>query len=164
MENSEKIFYSSFNISNFKHLVHATANGLIVHPHASPETQKLFKEASKLAASVPTPSSCSETKKVWDKFVTWCKNRGLHPLEATSNNVVTWITQRSQETGAPALVQFELQAIQSWRLQSGIPLGHIPFETLVAKGLINLLDPSENGILGFEPKQLHTMLKCRGDY
>ena len=152
MENSEKLFDSSCNLSSFQQLVHATANGLVVHPHASPQTQNLFKEASKLAASVPTPNSSSETKKVWDKFVTWCKNRGLHPLEATSNNFVTWIIQRSQETGAPALVQFELQAIQSWRLQSSIPLGHIPFETSVAKGLIYLLDPSENGILGFEPK------------
>ena len=151
-ENSEKLFDSSFSLNSFQQLVHATANGLVLHPHASPQTQNLFKEASKLAASVPTPNSSSETKKVWDKFITWAKNRGLDPLEATSNDIVTWITQRSQETAAPAQVQFELQAIKTWRLQAGKQLSHIPFETSVAKGLINLLEPLENGILGFEPK------------
>ena len=81
-------------------------------------------------------------------------------MEATSDDIVTWIIQRSQETAAPAQVQFELQAIKTQRLQVGKNIGHIPFETSVAKGLINLLDPSENGILGFEPDQLQAMLKC----
>ena len=81
-------------------------------------------------------------------------------MEATSDDVVTWISQRSQEAAAPAQVQFELQAIKTWRLQVGKPIGHIPFETSVAKGLINLLEPSESGILGFEPNQLQAMLKC----
>ena len=70
-------------------------------------------------------------------------------MEATSDDVVTWIIQRSQDTAAPAQVQFELQAIKTWRLQAGKPVGHIPFETFVAKGLINLLNSSENVILGF---------------
>ena len=93
MENSEKLFDSSMSLNSFQQLVHATANGLVVHPHASPQTQNLFKEASKLAASVPTPNSSSETKKVWDKFITWAKKRGVDPLEATYNDIVTWINQ-----------------------------------------------------------------------
>ena len=39
-------------------------------------------------------------------------------------------------------------------------MGHIPYETSVAKGLFNFLDPSQNGILGFEPDQLQAMIKC----
>ena len=89
MDNSEKHFDSSLSLNNFQQLVHATSNGLVLHPHASPETQNLFKEASKLAASVPTPNSCSESKKVWDKFVTYEKNRGFNPMEATSDDIVT---------------------------------------------------------------------------
>ena len=96
---------------------------------------------------------------MWDKFVTYAKNRGFNLLEATSDDIVTWIIQRSQETAAPAQVQFELQVIKTWRLQAGKPLGHIPFETSVAKGLFNFLDPSQNGILGFDPYQLQAMLK-----
>ena len=101
-ELSEKIFDSSFSLNSFQQLVHATSNGLVLHPHASPATQNLFKEASNLVAPVPTPNSSSETKKVWDRFVTYAKNRGLDPLKATSNDIVTWITQRSQETAAPS--------------------------------------------------------------
>ena len=54
-------------------------------------------------------------------------------------------------------MQFELQAISAWRLQADKPLSHIPFEIPVAKGLLNLLDPSENGILGFQPNQLQAI-------
>ena len=45
-------------------------------------------------------------KKVWDKFITNAQNRGFNPLEATSDDVVSWIVQRSQDTAAPAQVQF----------------------------------------------------------
>ena len=64
MENSEKLFDPSMNLNSFQQLVEASANGLITHHHASPESQKLLKEASRLAASVPTPNSCSEFKKI----------------------------------------------------------------------------------------------------
>ena len=159
IENSEKLFDPTMNLNSFQQLVEASANGLTIHHHATPETQNLFKEASKLTGNVPTPNSCSESKKVWDKFVTYVQNRGFNPLEATSDDVVTWIIQRSQDTVAPAQVQFELQAIKTWRLQAGKPLGYIPFETSVAKGLFNFLDPSQNGILGFEPDQLQAMIR-----
>ena len=83
------------------------------------------------------------------------QNRGFNPLEATSNDVVTWVIQRAQDTGAPAQDIFEPQAIKTWRLQAGKP-----FKTSVTKGLINFLDPSHNGIKGFEPIQLQAMIKC----
>ena len=57
--------------------------------------------------------------------------------------------------GSPSTVEFELQAISAWRLQTGKPLGNIPFELSVANGLLNLIDPSESGILGFQPHHLH---------
>ena len=59
MENSEKLFYPSMHLNSFQQLIEASANGLIIHHHATPETQKLFKDTSRLAASVPTPNSCS---------------------------------------------------------------------------------------------------------
>ena len=63
------------------------------------------------------------------------------------------LLKKTQETGTPAQVQFELQAISAWRLQAGKPLSHIPFKIAVAKGVLNLLDPLENGILCFQPNQ-----------
>ena len=86
------------------------------------------------------------------------KKKCFNPLEATLDNIVTWVIKKSQKSAAPAQVQFELQAIKTWRLQAGKSLGHIPFETSFAKGLFNLLDPSQNGILGFELYQLQAML------
>ena len=137
----------------------AAANGLTVHHSVSPATLKTFKEASKLAAYTPTPTSSSEAKKVWDKFVNYTQHRGFNPLEATPDDVQTWIIQRSQDTAAPVQVQFELQAIKMWRLNAGKPLGYIPFETSVGKGLLNYVDPSHSGIKGFEPYQLHVLIK-----
>ena len=80
-------------------------------------------------------------------------------MEATSDDVVTWIIQRSQDTAAPAQVQFELQAIKTWRLHASKPLGYIPFETSVSKGLLNYVNPSHSGIKGFEPNQLQALIK-----
>ena len=81
---------------------------------------------------------------MWDKFGTYAKNSGFNPLEATSHDIVTWIIQRSQENAAPAKVQFELQAIKTWRLQAGKPMGNIPFEAFVAQGFMQILDLKEN--------------------
>ena len=64
---------------------------------------------------------------MWDTFVSYAKKRGFDPMEATSEDIVSWITQRSQETAAPAQVQFEQQVIKTWRLQAGTPIGHILF-------------------------------------
>ena len=110
-----------------------------------------------MAASVPTPTTSSESKKVWDKFIKYARNKGFSPFEATPEDVVTWVIERSQETGTPSTVEFELQAISAWRLQTGKPLGNIPFELSAAKGLLNLVDPSESGILVFLPHQLHAL-------
>ena len=89
----------------------------------------------------------------------YAKTRGFHPLEATEQDVLTWLEQRAQDTAAPVTVQFELQSIQKWRLNAGKPLGHIPSESSIAKGLLNYLDPSHSGIKGFEPHQLHALIK-----
>ena len=58
-------------------------------------------------------------------------------MEARTDDVVTWVIQRSQDTAAPTQVQFELQAIKTWRKHAGKPLGYIPFKTLVTKGVLN---------------------------
>ena len=76
-----------------------------------------------MAVTVLTPYTQDESKKVWDKFITWLQNRGFSPLEATVDDVITWIIHRSQETSAPAQVQFELQDIKASRLHAGKPLG-----------------------------------------
>ena len=72
---------------------------------------------------------------------------------------MTWIIQRSQDTAAPPQVKFKLQAIKTWRLHAGKPLGYIPFETSVSKGLLNFVNPSHSGIKGFEPNQLQALIK-----
>ena len=141
MLNSEKTFYSSQSFNNFQQLVHETINGYVVHPHTSPATQALFKKASKVAASVPTPNSKSSSKKVWDKFVTYAKNQSFDPMEASSNDIVPWLVKRSEKTASSAQVQLDLQALRCWRLHAGKPIGNITFETAVAKGLLHILEP-----------------------
>ena len=60
-----------------------------------------------MAAFTPTPHSTAEDKKVWDKFVDYTRKRGFHPLEATKQDVLTWLEQQAQVTAAPATVQIE---------------------------------------------------------
>ena len=81
-------------------------------------------------------------------------------MEALSDDIVPWLIQRSEETASPAKVQSDLLAIKHWRLQAGKPLGDIPFETAVLKGLLHILDPLNSGKLGFKPIQLQAMLPC----
>ena len=100
-----------------------------MHAHASSATQTLFKEASKIAASVPTPNSSSSAKKLWDNFVTFAKSQGFDPMEASSDDIVPWLKKRSEETASAAKVQSDLLAIKPWMLQAGKPLGDIPFQS-----------------------------------
>ena len=79
-------------------------------------------------------------------------------MEASSDDIVPWLIKRSEETASPAKVQSDLLAINRWRLQAGKPLGDIPFETAVLKGLLHILDPLNSGKLGFKPNQLQAML------
>ena len=88
---TDRLYDPYLNIKSFDDLVQAAANGLTVHHSVSPATLKTFKEASKLAAYTPTPTSSSEAKKVWDKFVNYAQHRGFNPLEATPDDVQTWI-------------------------------------------------------------------------
>ena len=99
-------------------MVQAAGNGLNVQDSVTPSTLKAVKEATKLAAFTPTPTSSVEDKKVWDKFEDYAKHRGFNPLEATPEDVQIWIIQQSQDTAAPAKVPFELQAIKKWRLNA----------------------------------------------
>ena len=62
-----------------------------------------------------------------------------------------WLTTRAQDTAAPVTVKFELQCLQKWKHHAGKPLGQIPSEATISKGLLNYLDPSHSGIKGFEP-------------
>ena len=93
------------------------------------------------------------------QFVDYTRQKGFHPLEATKQDVQTWLTQRAQDTAAPATVQFELQCLQKWRYHAGKPLGLMPSEVAISKGLLNYLDPSHSGIKSFKPHQLHKLLK-----
>ena len=129
-----------------------------MHPHASPATQALFKDASKVAASVPAPNSKSSSKKSWDNFVTFAKNQGFDPMKASSDDIVPWLTKRSEETTSPAKVQSDLLAIKHWRFQAGKPLADIPLESAVSKGMLHIWDPLNSGKLGFKPSQLQAML------
>ena len=135
------------------------SNGLHVYHSVTPATHKVIQEASKLADFTPTPHSTAEDKKVWDKFVDYSRKRGFHPLEATEQDVLTWLEQQAQDTAAPATVQFELGCLQKWRYQAGKPLGPISLEAAISKGLLNYLDPSHSGIKSFKPHQLHKLLK-----
>ena len=90
---TDRLYDPYLNISSFEDLVQAAANGLNVHHSVTPATLKTFKEVSKLAAFTPKPSSSSEAKKVWDKFVNYAQHRGFNPLEATPEDVQTWIIQ-----------------------------------------------------------------------
>ena len=104
-----------------------------------------------MAAFTPTPHSHAEDKKVWDKFVDYTQKRGIHPLEASVHDVQDWLTSRAQNTAAPGTIEFELQCLQKWRHHAGKPLGQIPLEVAISKGLLNYLDPSHSGIKSFKP-------------
>ena len=102
-------------MANYEELVQLASNGLNVYHSVSSSSRKVIQDASKLAANTPTPHSTAEDKKVWDKFVDYAKTRGFHPLEATEQDVLTWLEQQAQDTAAPAAVQFELGCLQKWR-------------------------------------------------
>ena len=96
---------------------------------------------------------------MWDHFLDYTGKRNVDPLEASVQDVQDWLTSRAQNTGAAAKVEFELQCLLRWRHNAGKPLGPLPWEGAIAKGLLNYLDPSLSDIKGFHPFQLQELLK-----
>ena len=156
---SDRLFESFLKITTFQDLVRLASNGLNVYHSVTPDTRKVIKEASQMAAFIPTPHSSAEDKKVWDKFVDYAKRKGFHPLEASEQDVQTWLEQRALDMAAPALVQFELGCLKKWRYQAGKPLGQISSESAISKGLLNFADPSSSAVKGFTSNQLHELLR-----
>ena len=86
---TDRLCDSFLQIPNYEELVQLASNGLNVYHSVSPALRKVIQDVSKLAASTPTPHSTAEDMKVWDKFVDYARIKGLHPLEATKNDVLT---------------------------------------------------------------------------
>ena len=101
---SDKIYESFLQVANYEELVQLASNGLYVYYSVSPSSRKVIQDASKLAAHTPTPHSTAEDKKVWDKFVDYAKTKGFHRLEATEQDVLTWLEQQAQVTTVPVTV------------------------------------------------------------
>ena len=89
----------------------------------------------------------------------YARKRNIDPLEALVQVVQDWLTHRAQNTGAGPKVEHELQCLLRWRHHAGKPLGPLPWEGAIAKGLLNYLDPSLSDIKGFHPFQLQELLK-----
>ena len=156
---TDNIYDSFLNLTNFEDLVHAASSGLNVYHSVTPDTCKIIQDASKLAACTTTSNSRAEDKKVWDQFIDYAGKRNIDPLEASVQVVQDWLTYRAQNIGAAAKVEFELQCLLRWRHNAGKPLGPLPLQGAIAKGLLNYLDPSLSGIKGFQPFQLQELLK-----
>ena len=90
-------------------------DGYVIHPHATTETKNLFEQATKLATSVPTPSTRSVCKRTWDKFVTYAQDKGFNPMVASHNDIVPWQIKRSEETASPLKVLTDLLALICWQ-------------------------------------------------
>ena len=81
-------------------------------------------------------------------------------MDASSDEVVPWLIQRTEETASPVQVQTDLLALQCWQHHAGKPLGEIPFDTSVAKELLKILESKDFNNFGQEPQHLQGVLKC----
>ena len=95
---TDRLYEPFLKIRNYEELVQLASNGLNVYHSVTPATRKVIQEASKLAAFTPTPHSTAEDKKMWDKFIDFARKRGFHPVEATEQDVLTWLEQQVQDT------------------------------------------------------------------
>ena len=157
-KHTDNIYDSFLNLTNFEDLVQAASRGLEVYYSVTLESRKVVQEASKMAASNPTPRT-SKDKKVWDQFMSYARKRNFDPLEASVQEVQDWFIHRAQTTGAGPKVEHELQCLRRWRHNAGKPLGPLLSEAAIAQGLLGYLDPSLGNIKGFLPLQLQELLK-----
>ena len=133
-QHTNNIYDSFLNLTNFEDLVQAASGGLEVYYSITLESRKIIQDASKMAASNPTPCT-SKDKKVWDQFMKYARKRNFDPLEASTQQVQDWLTHRAQTTGAGPEVEHELQCLRRWRYNAGKPLGPLPSEEAIAQGL-----------------------------
>ena len=157
-QHTNNIYDSFLNLTNFEDLVQAASGGLEVYYSITLESRKIIQDASKMAASNPTPRT-SKDKKVWDQFMKYARKRDFDPLEASTQQVQEWLTHRAQTTGAGPVVEHELQCLRRWRYNAGKPLGPLLSEGAIAQGLLGYLDPILGNVKAFLPFQLQELLK-----
>ena len=96
----------------------------------NPEGKQLHDKASMLAAWALTDSTKTNYGKAWAWFLDFCDKMGYNPMEASGQDIATWLVFRSEQTSSPNVLEANLKVIKFLGTLLTNLFGIIPLQTL----------------------------------
>ena len=80
----------------------------------NPEAKRLHDKALMLAASALASSTKANYGKAWGRFLYFCDKMGYDPMEASGQDLATWLVFRSEQTSSPNMLESDLKAVKCY--------------------------------------------------
>ena len=87
----------------------------------NPKARRLHDKASLLAALALASSTKANYGKAWGRFLDFCDKMGYNPMEASGQELATWLVFRSEQTSSPNMLEADLKAVKSFRQAANKP-------------------------------------------
>ena len=110
---------------------------------SNPEARPLHEKASMLTASALANSTKSNYGKAWAWYLDFCDKMGLDPMEASGQDIATWLVYRSEQTSSPNMLEADLKVIKCFRHSANKPVSDLPLVNSVLKGLLKTKETKE---------------------
>ena len=111
-----------------------------------------------LATSALTTSTKTNYGKGWALFLGFCDKMGYNPMEASGQDLATWVVFRSEQTSSPNMLEFNLKAVKCFRQSANKPILDSHIADSVLKGLLKTKEAKPLFHLGLEPEMVQILI------
>ena len=112
-----------------------------------------------LAGLALANSTKSNYGKPWAWFLDFCDKMGYNPMEASGQDIATWLVFRSEQTSSPNMLEADLKAIKCFRHSANKPVLDYPIVDSVLKGLLKTKEANALFCLGLEPEIVQRLIQ-----
>ena len=124
----------------------------------NPEAKQLHDKASMLTALALATSTKTNYGKAWARFLDLCDKMGYNPMEASGQDIATWIVFRSEQTSSPNMLEADLKVVKYFRQTAKKLIFDFPIADSVLKGLLKTKEAKPQFHLGLEPEMVRRII------
>ena len=125
----------------------------------NPEAKRLHDKASMLAASALTSTTKVNYGKAWARFLYFCDKMGYNPMEASGQELATWLVFRAKQTSSPNMLESDLKAVTCFRQAANKPFVDYYAAEANLCGLKKEMEAKPLNRLGFEPDMVQVLIR-----
>ena len=124
----------------------------------NPKAKRLHDKVSMLAASALDSTTKVNYDRAWAQFLYFCDKIGYNPMEASGQDLATWVVFRSEQTFSPNMLESDLKAVKCFRQSANKPISDPHIADSVLKGLLKTKEAKLLFRLGLEPEMVQILI------